>query len=242
MNPKTVSVVIPCYNEEDTLPVLFDKIDKILSLNDPEKYTFNFVLVDDGSEDRTLELLKENFGKVDYATIVERKENGGFGAALKSGLNSAEGEWVVTIDADTNYDQMEIPRILEQLTDEYDLVTASPLHPDGHWNFPLHRFVTSRGVAMLYKFALGSKRQKIYTFTSGFRVYRKKILPDIMPDANDFLATAEMIINALLKGYRIKEYPCVVYDRLFGQSKLRTLATAKSHLKLIAKLMFNTKK
>ena len=51
-----ISIIIPCYNEEDTLPVLFDKINKLHSLNDPEKYTLDFVLVDDGSRDKTLEL------------------------------------------------------------------------------------------------------------------------------------------------------------------------------------------
>lgn len=241
MDTKNVSVVIPCYNEEETLPVLFDKIEKVRILTDRDRYRLHFIFVNDGSRDKTLALLRDRYGNSDYATVVNREQNGGFGAAIKSGLLEANGDLTVTIDADTNYDQLEIPKILEQLTDDYDMVTASPLHPDGHWNFPLHRFVTSRGVAMLYKIALGKKRQNIYTYTSGFRVYRQKILPDIMPEANDFLATAELIINALLKGYRVKEYPCVVYDRMYGKSKLRTIPIALSHLRMILKLLLRKK-
>ena len=241
MNPQKVSVVIPCFNEEETLSTLFKKLERVDLLIDSEKYSLSFIFVDDGSTDNTLALLQERCNTNNYSQVVTREQNGGFGAALKSGLRAAGGDLVVTIDADTNYDQMEIPVILNELTSEYDIVTASPLHPDGSWNYPMHRFVTSRAVAQLYKLSLGRQYNNVYTFTSGFRVYRRKILESIMPQADDFLATAELLTNALMKEYRIKEYPTVVYDRMYGRSKLRTIATAISHLKLIMKLFFMRK-
>ena len=238
MDQQSVSIVIPCYNEEDTLPTLFKKLEHVKQLIDNKKYALFFIFVDDGSSDNTHLLLQSRYETYNDVKIVKREKNGGFGAALKSGLRAAEGELVVTIDADTNCDQLEIPTILNELTDEYDIVTASPLHPNGSWNFPMHRFITSRGVAQLYKFSLGSKHNDIFTFTSGFRVYRRKILEYIMPEADDFLATAQLLINALLRDYRIKEYPTVVYDRLYGTSKLRTFSTVISHLKQITKLFY----
>lgn len=243
MDPIKVNVVIPCYNEEQTLPALFEKLDKVCNLLiDKEKYNLEIILVNDGSSDNTLKLLNKQYSDNDRVKIINRDKNGGFGAAIKSGLEAVTGDITVTIDADTNYDQLEIPKILDLLTEGIDIVTASPLHPDGKWNFPAHRFMTSRGVAQLYKMSLGKSSQGIYTYTSGFRVYRSKILPEIMPDANDFLATAELLINALLKGYKVKEYPTVVYDRIYGTSKLNTVKTAISHIKFIFKIYFGIKK
>ncbi|MCP4723487.1 MAG: glycosyltransferase family 2 protein, partial [bacterium] len=201
------------------------------------KYKINFIFVNDGSTDKTLEILKQEFNKRENVNILALEKNSGFGAALRTGLKAAVSDFVVTIDADTNYDQLEIPKILDYLTDEFDLVTASPFHPDGQWNFPMHRFITSRTVARLYKIALRRRYgSDLSTFTSGFRVYRGKILESIMPTASDFLATAQLLLNAVLKEYRVCEYPTVVYERKFGKSKLKTFQTIISHLKFIFKV------
>jgi dolichol-phosphate mannosyltransferase len=233
---KKLSVVIPCYNEEDTLPTLFFKLDHLFKLIDANKYIVEIIIVDDGSIDKTSVLLKIKYDKNPNVKIIKHDFNKGFGAALKTGLLNATGDFVVTIDADTNYDQQEIPEIVSFLTDEYDLVTASPLHPQGNWHYPFHRFICTKVLVLLYRFVLKGKGDNIYTFTSGFRVYRKEILKDILPEANDFLATVELLIRALIKGYRIKEYPTVVYERKFGVSKLKQIITIINHLKFLLKI------
>ncbi|MFC1493265.1 glycosyltransferase family 2 protein [candidate division KSB1 bacterium] len=238
MDKVSVDVVIPCYNEEETLPALFYKLEKVEDIIEQEgKYQINFIFVNDGSRDKTLEILEQKFKGAENVKILVLEKNSGFGVALRTGLKETVSDFVVTIDADTNYDQLEIPKILDYLTDDFDLVTASPFHPEGQWNFPLHRFITSRTVARMYKIALGKRYgSHLSTFTSGFRVYRGKILESIMPTAGDFLATAQLLLNAVLKEYKVCEYPTVVYERKFGKSKLKTIQTIISHLKFIYKV------
>ncbi len=242
MDKISVDVVIPCYNEEETLHTLFYKLEKVEDIiEQDQKYIINFIFINDGSTDKTLEILEDKFKAKDNVKILVHERNSGFGVALKTGLLATESDLVVTIDADTNYDQLEIPKILDYMTDDFDLVTASPFHPEGQWNFPVHRFITSRTVARMYKMALGKRYgSHLSTFTSGFRVYRRKIFDDIMPTANDFLATAQLLLNACLKEYRVCEYPTVVYERKFGKSKLKTVQTIISHLKFLFRV-FSTR-
>jgi len=236
MKKTRLSVVTPCYNEEDSLPMIFYRFDLLERLMHDSAYDIEFVIVDDGSSDKTPTMLALKYANKQNVKIITHPSNKGFGAALKTGLRAASGEIVVTIDADTNYDHEEIPEILDYLCDGVDVVTASPFHPEGKWNYPIHRFIPSRTVVALYKFVLRGKADSMHTMTSGFRVYRAHILKDIMPAANDFLATAELLVRALLKGYRVKEYPTVLYERKFGVSKLKTFKTTMSHLRFMWKI------
>jgi dolichol-phosphate mannosyltransferase len=231
----SVSIVTPMYNEQESLPVFLYRLQHVETLLRHD-YETEIILVDDGSGDRTAALLDEAVKSFANAQVLRHERNQGFGAALKTGLQRATGDLVVTIDADTNYDQLEIPHILTYLTDEYDLVTGSPFLPGSTWHYPAHRFVMSRAVVVLYKRVLRGRGDALATFTCGFRVYRRPVLERIMPEANDFLATAELLVRALLRGYRIAEFPTVVYPRRFGRSKLRTLPTILAHLRFMRRV------
>lgn len=229
-----ISLVIPCYNEEETLPTLFYRLHDLEMLIDAQRYRLQFVLVDDGSSDNTWEMLNRKFGRDAMVKLVRNPVNLGYGGALKVGLNAADGEFIVTVDADTNYDLRESPRLLDALVESgADFVTASPFMDEGTWNYPVHRFMFSRSVVVMYRHLLGPCAGDIVTFTCGFRAYRKACLPAIMPEANDFLANAEIQVRALLKGLRVVQVPAIVYERKYGQSKLKTLRTIRSHLGLM---------
>jgi len=232
-----VSVVIPCYNEQDTLPHLAVKL-KALPAMVAEQYELEWVFVDDGSKDFTHGLLKSLLGELPHhCRILRHEKNRGFGQALRTGLNAATGDLVVTIDADTNYDHLEIPIILSHMVEDIDVVTASPWNAAGkRQNFPLHRFVFSRTLSWLYRRLLSQDAPSVNTFTSGFRVYRKKVVENVVFEADDFIATAEILIRSIRKGYKVAEYPTVVYERKFGQSKLRTLKTIAGHLRMLYRL------
>lgn len=103
-------------------------------------------------------------------------------------------------------------------------------------DFPLHRFIFSIGVAWLYDLVVRPPR-KIHTYTAGFRVYRGDRLHEILPRAQDFVATAELFVNAIRSGWTWHELPWKVSNREHGVSKLRTLRTIRGHLIHMARFL-----
>jgi glycosyltransferase involved in cell wall biosynthesis len=172
----------------------------------------------------------------EHYQLVCHERNQGIGAALRTGFRTASKHIVVTVDADTNYDVRDVPLLLEYFNSGADLVTGSIFAPGAEWNYPAHRFVLSRSLVELYRRALKGKGDNIYTFTCGFRAYEREKLLECLPEADDFVATAEILIRFLLKGFSVVEYPCFNYDRKYGVSKLRTLSTIKSHLEFMKKV------
>lgn len=232
-----LSIVIPFYNEIETLPILFEKLDNLNNILKTD-YRLEYVFVDDGSTDGTFRELKKKYKNRTEVKIIKHKRNLGFGCALRTGFSNASGEIILTVDADTNYNQLEIPTILSYLKPGVDIVTASPWEKGGaKQNFPFHRFIFSRTLSYIYRLLLKDSKQEVYTYTSGFRVYRKEVLEEVSFEANDFIATAEILIKAIKKGFKIVEYPTVVYERKYGRSKLKTLKTIKNHLKIIISLI-----
>ena len=232
-----VSLVIPCFNEANSLPTLFRRLDQLRQIIDSERWVLEYVLVDDGSSDGTGELLRANFAQDRLTRLVCNERNLGLGGALKAGVSAASGDIVVTVDADTNYDLRNTPELLQRLDPDTDVVSASPLMPGGAWNYPVHRFLLSRCAATLYKLVLGGKGKDIAVFTCGFRAYRRDILGGIMPRADGFLATAEMLMRALLAGHTVAEIPVTQYARKHGRSKMHYLPTVSSHLAFMWKVL-----
>lgn len=234
-----VSIVIPLYNEQDSLPHLGVKLRALLEVMKKD-YEVEWVFVEDGSKDLTFELLTSLCADLPDARVLRHEKNKGFGQALRTGLGSTSGDLVVTIDGDTNYDQLEIPIILSHMTDDVDIVTASPWHQDGgRQNFPLHRFVYSRVLSWMYRSLLRDDAPNVHTFTSGFRVYRRRVIDSVVFEADDFIATAEILIRSIRSGFRVAEYTTVVFERKFGHSKLKTTKTILGHLSLLFRLATN---
>ncbi len=224
------TVVIPCFNEEDALPSLFERVRQVREAIDRRQYDLDFIFVDDGSRDATGRLLAEAYANDPAVRLWQMETNTGYGAALKQGLALATGDLIATIDADTNYDIRTLPDLLAGCGGGVDVVSASPFMAGGSWHFPFYRFVASLGVTTLYRLVLGKKAADIKTFTCGFRVYRRDIIRQITPEANDFLANAEILTRAVMAGLETREVPATLYDRAQGTSKLRLVGTAIRHL------------
>ena len=230
-----LSIVIPVFNEEESLPSLFSKLDMLYpSLKNHGYSDYEVVFVNDGSRDSSRSLLEVYSRENQNIRIVNHETNRGIGASLKTGFSASLGEIVVTIDADSNYDHLQIPNLLSQLTPDTQVVTASPFLKKGSWNYPWHRFVLSQGVVWMYRAVLLGRTQGIHTFTSGFRAYRREVLANVQPQANDFLITAEMLVRCLLAGYQVREFHAVIYERTHGRSKLRAFKTMLSHLRFMS--------
>ncbi len=117
-----LSLIIPVYNEEKNLPLLIDAIHTALA---PVTCTWEVLLVDDGSEDSSLQVLTELAEKSpDHLRIISLRRNFGQTAAITAGLDKASGEIIVLLDADLQNDPADIPMLLEKLDEGYDLVSG----------------------------------------------------------------------------------------------------------------------
>lgn len=166
MKRHPVSIVIPCYNEEASLPYLGRTLDKLESeLSD--RYEPQFILVDDRSVDSTWKIMQSVFGSKPNFKLVRHEQNRGVSTAILTGIWNSDTELVCSMDCDCSYDPLEFSRMLPLMTDDVDLVTASPYHPNGRVkNVPGWRLLLSKGLSTIYRIVLP---QKLHTWTSCFR-------------------------------------------------------------------------
>lgn len=228
-----VSVVVPCFNEEDVLPYLAKTLERVReSLAD--RFDVRFILVDDGSTDRTWDGLNATFGGKPEFALVRQDANRGVSAAILAGIEKADTEIVCSMDCDCTYDPLELGNMIPKLTAGVDLVTASPYHPDGAVrNVPGWRLVLSRGASWLYRRVL---RTKLHTYTSCFRVYRKSAVAGLAVKNGRFLGVAELVGRLDLAGGTIVEHPATLEVRMLGRSKIKTARTIVGHLGLMCRL------
>ena len=117
-----LSLVIPCYNEQENVAVLLQRVAAALAMIGRQ---FEVILVDDGSTDTTPELLAEGMRQYPWLRVLRMATNGGQSAAFEAGFSAARGEIIATIDADLQNDPEEIPRLLPLLDEHHaDMITG----------------------------------------------------------------------------------------------------------------------
>ena len=119
---KQVSVIVPVYNEQDNVALMYEELSDVAK--DNRGLDFEFIFVDDGSNDRTVACLGNAAHGDSRVVILSLRRNFGQTAAMAAGIDRATGEIVVTIDGDLQNDPREIPRLVELLDDGYDLVAG----------------------------------------------------------------------------------------------------------------------
>ena len=119
MGKKLISIVVPCYNEEPTLGILYEELNKVTAAM--TEYTFEYVFINDGSKDKTLSILKEMAKKDEKVKYVSFSRNFGKEAALLAGLKNAKGDFVATMDADMQDPPALLPEMVSYVeSGEYD--------------------------------------------------------------------------------------------------------------------------
>jgi len=232
---ETLSIVIPCFNEEEALPQLEQRLPEVLDKLKTRYASVEVLLVDDGSTDRTLSLLRERFGHDARFRILVHGQNQGLGAALKTGFAASRSEVIVTTDADGTYEFGEILGLTALLTSDVDVVTASPYHPEGGVDgVPAYRLILSQGASLIYRLMLDLH---LHTYTAMFRAYRRRVLDEVSFQSPGYLAMAELLSNALLHGFRVLEFPTVLHVRKYGQSKAKVARILRDHLLFQAGLL-----
>ena len=209
-----LSVVIPVYNEEASLPPLWSELREVL---DRLGLTFEVVFVDDGSRDRSVELIRA-FRETDQRVrLIRLKTNGGETAATDAGLKTARGRRVVVMDADLQNDPADIPVLLSHL-DQWDAATGWRVDRAAGDTFV--RRVSSRIANRIRNWVSADTIQD-----SGctFRAFRRECLRGLV-----LYRGFHRFIPTLLKmrGYRVIEVPVGHRPRRFGRSKYGVLNRA----------------
>ena len=229
-----ITVVVPCYNEEATLGYTSNTL---RSFNDRMKdaYDVFFLFVDDGSRDNTWKRLTELFADRPDCGLLRHSSNRGVAATVLSGIRHARTEIVCVIDCDGTYDPLQLRKMIPMLQPGIDLVTASPYHAEGRvLNLPAWRLVLSKGLSVIYRFV---HHHKLATYTSCFRVYRRRAVADIELRDERFVGITELLSRVDAGGGRVVECPAVMEVRLLGTSKMKTLKTIVGHLGHLRRLI-----
>ncbi len=229
---KSLTIATPCYNEVDSLPAYFERIDHVLSELAGKDWRASLLLINDGSRDRTPELLEDYARQRPGVRVIHHPQNLGYGAAIKTALALAETEWIAFVDADSNYDQALILKLVELASHDTHLINVSILAPGGGAGYPWYRLLLSSTVSGIYRAMLPRLTRGVYTMTCGFRMYQRSVVPQVFPRADDFVATSEIMIRALKSRARVVEFPATNSRREHGVSKMRFLRVTWGHLKL----------
>lgn len=224
-----VTVIVPCFNEEAGLGPLLARLER---MRQGAASDWTFLFVDDGSSDRTFARLLEAARDMAWVQVVRHHENLGLGAALRTGFAQTLSPIVCAIDSDCTYPPEKLVELTALVGDGAEIATASAWHPEsataeGSWI----RIKLSRMVSGIYKLLIG---QDVYTFTCLFRAYRRDALQRIRFRSNGFAAVAEIMLRAMLAGYRVKELPMRLEKRRYGESKLKVGDAIVAHLRLLA--------
>lgn len=116
-----LSVVIPLLNEEENIPYLYDELNEVMDSLDGD---YEYIFIDDGSTDRSLELLKDLQQKDEHVVVVNFRKNFGQTAAMAAGFDYASGDIIITMDADLQNDPRDIPMLLQKIDEGNDVVTG----------------------------------------------------------------------------------------------------------------------
>ncbi|MCP3914029.1 MAG: glycosyltransferase family 2 protein [bacterium] len=229
----TVCVAVPCFNEEGNVGRLLTELTALRELLHPE-HLVEFVLVDDGSTDRTRAALLNAFQSVPLCTVVSHDENQGIAAAIMTGFQHAHADVVCSIDSDCTYDPRQLEKALPLLTPDIDVLTASPYHEAGTVHgAPPWRIALSRMASRAYRLLM---RQKLSCYTSCFRVYRRDAVAELELRHPRFVGIAETLWRLDRQGARIAEWPADLTTRVEGNSKMRLVRTTWGHLQLMSRI------
>jgi len=232
-----ISIIVPLYNEEENVLLYPERLIPVVeSVARDFGEGCEFVLVDDGSRDRTLERLRDLASGARNITVVPHGTNKGMGAAIRTGLAHARGNLVVTLDSDLTYEPADIRILLAAYREERaDCISGSPFREKDltkEVSSPF-RILASRSVNFLYRILLGND----ITCVSGiFRLYEKEALDGLTLRSNNFEIDAEILAKLILGGRSVREVGVRLHWREFGVSKINVRREAMNNLKILARI------
>ena len=200
-----ISVVIPVYNEVESVEQLYKELIKVLSSFD----SYQIIFVDDGSSDGSVNVIKKIIENDINTNIIQFHRNYGKSAALGEGFKNANGEYIVTMDADLQDDPKEIPNLVSKLEEGFDLVSGWKKNRKD----PLSKKIPSKFFNFITRLFTGVK---IHDFNCGLKIYRQSVIKTL-----EIYGGRHRYIPALAgyKNFKVTEIIVNHRPRLYGETK-----------------------
>ena len=221
MRDPYLSIVIPLLNEEESIPELYDRLTQTL-----EAYgrTYEIIIIDDGSRDRSFELLKRYHQEDPRLKVIRFRRNFGQTAAFAAGFRMAAGEWIITMDADLQNDPTDIPTLIAKAEEGYDIVSGWRVNRQD-------KFLSRRLPSMIANQMISNVTGvHLHDYGCSLKVYHRDVVKGVR-----LYGEMHRFIPALANrlGVNVAEMPVNHRARKFGSSKYGISRTVRVFLDLL---------
>lgn len=215
-----LSIVVPVFNEEQSLPELLTQINAVAA---QEQYRISVLMVDDGSTDQSWAVIERLAQEFPHVRGLKLRRNFGKAAALAAAFERVEGDHVITMDADLQDDPREIPRLLNKLSEGYDVVSGWKQVRHDPW----HKVLPSRLFNGMISWLTGVR---LHDHNCGLKAYRHQVLREVhlYGEMHRFVP-----VLAASKGFRVAEIAIQHHPRKHGHSKYGMERFVKGFLDLL---------
>jgi len=231
-----LSVVIPAYNEENRIG---DSLTKIYTYLKKRDYAFEIIAIDDGSDDKTLNVLKDHSREISNLIIVKNENNQGKGFSVKKGVLKSKGDIVLFTDADLSTPIEEIEKLTYWLNNEYQIVIGSRALPDSEIKIysAWYRQIMGKTFNKIIRMILNLN---YYDTQCGFKCFQRSAALELFQSMKlcRFSFDVEILFIAKHRGFKVKEVPVRWYNS--PDSKVKIIRDSSKMLWDILKIRFNS--
>ena len=206
LNNTDLSILIPLFNEEESLAELYEKITNVL---DGSGLCYEIIFVDDGSKDKSYEILEKLHARDKRVRVIQFRKNYGKSAALDCGFKEVRGKIVITMDGDLQDDPDEIPALVKKINEGYDLVSG--------WKKKRYDPFIKRNSSKIYNLVTSAVSGiRLHDFNCGIKAYRSEVIKEI-----EVYGQLHRFIPVLAhwQGYRVGELVVKHHARKYGKTK-----------------------
>ena len=215
-----LSVVLPIFNEEKNIPLIYNSLKRVL-----KNKKYEIIFVDDGCIDNSFKVLESIKKKDKSVRVIKFRKNFGKAAALQAGFDLAKGNIIITMDADLQDDPTEIPKFIDKINEGYDFVNGWKLHKHRE-----HSFVSALLSRVYNKLTSVSTKMNLHDFNCPYKAYKREVAKSInlYGDMHRYIP-----VLVYMKGFKIAEIKVKNFPRKYGQTKYRSSRIFKGFFDLI---------
>jgi glycosyltransferase involved in cell wall biosynthesis len=224
--PLRLSVVVPCFNEENAVEATLRQLERVLAAVEP----YEIIAVDDGSTDGTSAILDSLTRDIASLRVIRHPFNRGYGAALKTGIRVAGGRFVAITDSDGTYPNERLPELLVHAEAGADMVVGARVG-EGVIYSKLRAFPK----AFMRRYCMWVTRQAIPDMNSGLRVFKREILEHFLPYLPNTFSFTTTVTIAFMTNQYLVEYVPISYAPRTGTSKIQPIRDTIRFVQLIVR-------